>query len=196
MRARDTEAIPLPPRPDIEQYKKRAKALVDAVESGDPSAIRGWAEDWLESLSKHVREEGFHERWVNHEAERLVKEVGERQIHLLAESQLYIAHIHGFDSWPKFSRYLADIAHRSPVSNFEAAVDAIVTGDITRLRALIEKDPSLVRARSSRMHSATLLHYIAANGHEGYRQKTPKNAVEIARLLLNAGAEVDATAHM
>jgi ankyrin repeat protein len=46
------------------------------------------------------------------------------------------------------------------------------------------------------MHGATLLHYIAANGHEGYRQKTPKNAVEIARLLLNAGAEVDATARM
>jgi ankyrin repeat protein len=196
MRARDIDAIPLPPCPDIEQYEKRTKALIDAVESDDPSAIRRWAEDWLESLAKHVREKSSHERWANDEAEQLVKEIGEHQIHLLADAQLYIAQIHGFDSWPKFSGHLADIARQSPVSDFEAAVDAIVTGDIETLRALIEKHPSLVRTRSSRVHHATLLHYLAANGHEGYRQKTPKNALEIARLLLSAGAEVDATAHM
>src|SRR5262249_23178679 len=39
---------------------------------------------------------------------------------------------------------------------------------------------------------ATLLHYVAANGVEDFRQKTPKNAVQVARLLLDAGAEVDA----
>jgi hypothetical protein len=36
------------------------------------------------------------------------------------------------------------------------------------------------------------LHYVAANGVEGYRQKTPKNAVKVAEILLNAGAEVGA----
>jgi hypothetical protein len=46
------------------------------------------------------------------------------------------------------------------------------------------------------MHRATLLHYTAANGVEGYRQKTPKNAVDIATILLRAGAEVDALADM
>ncbi len=46
------------------------------------------------------------------------------------------------------------------------------------------------------MHAATLLHYIGANGIEGYRQKTPSNAVEIARILLEAGAEPDALAGM
>jgi ankyrin repeat protein len=40
------------------------------------------------------------------------------------------------------------------------------------------------------------LHHIAANGVEGHRQKTPKNAVEIAKMLLDAGAEVDALADM
>src|SRR5437660_1546362 len=61
----------------------------------------------------------------------------------------------------------------------------------------------LVRARSTvvthhdpPMHRATLLHYIAANGVEGYRQKTPKNAVDVAKMLLNAGAEADALAGM
>lgn len=36
--------------------------------------------------------------------------------------------------------------------------------------------------------------YVAANGVENYRQKTPKNIVEIT--LLDAGAEVDAAADM
>ena len=37
-----------------------------------------------------------------------------------------------------------------------------------------------------------LLHYVAANGVEDFRQKTPDNIVEIAELLLDAGAEVNA----
>src|SRR5262249_34077436 len=45
-------------------------------------------------------------------------------------------------------------------------------------------------------HHATLLHYVGANGVEGGRQKTPKNAVEVAKILLDAGAEVDALADM
>jgi ankyrin repeat protein len=35
---------------------------------------------------------------------------------------------------------------------------------------------------------------VSANGVEGYRQKTPKNVVEITKFLLDAGAEVDAEA--
>jgi ankyrin repeat protein len=46
------------------------------------------------------------------------------------------------------------------------------------------------------VHGATLLHYVAANGVEGYRQKSPKNAVEVATRLLEAGAEPDALAGM
>ena len=47
-----------------------------------------------------------------------------------------------------------------------------------------------------REHAATLLHYTSANGVEGYRQKTPPNAVEITRALLQAGAQPDALADM
>lgn len=46
------------------------------------------------------------------------------------------------------------------------------------------------------MHRATLLHYVAANGVEGYRQRTPPDVVEIAGILLQAGAEPDALADM
>jgi ankyrin repeat protein len=75
---------------------------------------------------------------------------------------------------------------------FEEAVDAVVSGDAAKLRELLREDPELVRARSSREHHAALLHYIGANGVEDERQKTPPNAVEIATILLDAGAEVDA----
>jgi len=80
------------------------------------------------------------------------------------------------------------------VSEFEFAADSIVNGDRAALDPLLREDPELVRARSTRMHRATLLHYLGANGVEDDRQKSPGNAVEIAKMLLDAGAEVDAEA--
>ena len=62
------------------------------------------------------------------------------------------------------------------------------------LESLVRQHPDLVRAHSAREHRATLLHYVAANGVEDYRQRTPKNAVAVARFLLESGAEVDALA--
>jgi ankyrin repeat protein len=82
------------------------------------------------------------------------------------------------------------------VARFEAAADAIVNGDVTKLKRLLREDPRLVHARSTREHAATLLHYVSANGVEDSRQKTPKNIVAIAEVLLNAGAEVDAEANV
>jgi ankyrin repeat protein len=78
------------------------------------------------------------------------------------------------------------------VSNFEAAVDAIVTGDVAGLSKLLHDRPDLVRERSTREHHSTLLHYVSANGVEDFRQKTPDNIVEIANLLIDAGADVNA----
>src|SRR5262249_17499467 len=80
---------------------------------------------------------------------------------------------------------------------------AVINGDAVALSSLLRSHPELARARSARAtkfdpprHGATLLHYIAANGVEGYRQKSPPNAVDVARILLEAGAEVDALADM
>src|SRR5687768_12709475 len=76
--------------------------------------------------------------------------------------------------------------------SFERAVDAVITGDATTLAALLRDDPGLVHERSERAHHATLLHYISANGVEDERQITPPNALAIAKMLLDAGSEVDA----
>src|SRR5690242_14003202 len=82
------------------------------------------------------------------------------------------------------------------MSDFETAADAVISGDIEALRSMLHADPELVRRRSARKHRATLLHYVAANGGEDERQRTPANAPEVAKTLLDAGAEVDATADM
>lgn len=101
-----------------------------------------------------------------------------------------IAGLHRFKDW-------ADVLARGddlvdPL--FESAADAIVAGDAAALRALLARAPSLVAARSPYRHRSTLLHYVAANGVEEMRQwQSPPNALEIARILLDAGADPDAT---
>ena len=66
------------------------------------------------------------------------------------------------------------------------------SGDAATLDKLLASIPELARGRSTREHRSTLLHYVSANGVEDFRQKTPKNIVEITKLLLNAGADVNA----
>jgi hypothetical protein len=62
--------------------------------------------------------------------------------------------------------------------------------------ACLFTDPSLVHRRSSFGHRSTLLHYVGSNGVETYRQKVALNLAEITRLLVEAGANVNATANM
>jgi ankyrin repeat protein len=119
------------------------------------------------------------------------------------DAQQVVARSYDFRDWPALTEYVEAVAQDGPVFRFESAVEAVVNGDLPKLESLLRDHPNLVRARSTRIthfdpsrHRATLLHYVAANGVEGYRQKTPKNAVEIAKTLLDAGAEVDALAEM
>jgi hypothetical protein len=113
------------------------------------------------------------------------------------DARAIINRTHHFDSWEDFERFLrAPREPGSPLELFETAADAVVTGNIATLSRLLRDHPELIRARSIRNHHATLLHYVGANGIEGWRQHTPPNAVEILNLLLTAGAEVDAVADM
>ena len=76
---------------------------------------------------------------------------------------------------------------------FEEAVNAVISGDTKTLKSLLEREPDLIRMRSSRAHRAMLIHYVAANGVEDERQRTPTNAVDVANVLIDADAEIDAT---
>jgi len=198
-------ALPLPTHPNLEQYKKLATDLVEACKSADPDAIGVWAAKWIDML---VRLAGLTitpqlpvriDNWI-HQVEEFARRkllTSEGDECGLANAQFVIARSHGFESWPKFAKHIDDVTRKSSsVSRFEAAADAIVEGDIATLQRLLREEPELIRARSTREHRATLLHYISANGVEGYRQKTPKNAVEIAAVLLNGDAEIDAEANV
>lgn len=196
-----SDAVPLPPRPNLEQYKKLARDFQDACKSSDPDAIRQWAARWVETLARlhglanwlatrgrEADAEQIERRWnkLKENTETLAKCT-------LAGAQFFIAREHGFTSWPKFARHVQELARaNSPVSAFEAAADAIVNGDPPTLRQLLAGRPGLARERSTREHRSTLLHYVSANGVEDFRQKTPKNIIEITNLLLDAGADVDA----
>jgi ankyrin repeat protein len=170
-----SDAVPLPPHPHLGFYKKLAKDLVKAGD--DPAALREWVKrfappDQIERVESHMRS---------------------AKIAKLADAQFAIARVHGFASWPKFARHVDALQHSgSTDSKFEQAADAIVSGDMATLRRLLDERPELIRQRSSREHRSTLLHYVSANGIEDFRQRTPPNIVEITRLLLDAGADVNA----
>ena len=174
-----SDALPLPPHPNLEQYKKLAKDLQRACKLGD-EAVRDWAARW--------GGERVARQWQK------IRKSDERMASCtLAGAQFFVARCHGFTSWKKFAQHLEALQRaNSPVSKFESAADAIVNGDLTTLEKLLNENPELVRARSAREHRSTLLHYVSANGIEDFRQKTPGNIVDIARLLLDAGANVHA----
>lgn len=173
------DVLPLPARAGLDRYLTDAEDLVAACKAG---AIGRWASKWPEYVDQIQRFAGA--TLNGGECAR-------------TGAQFVIARVHGFESWPTFAAHLEDLARAgSPTSRFETAVDAIVTGGGAALQQLLREHPELIRARSNRGHRATLLHYAAANGVENYRQRTPGNAVAIAGILLDAGAEVDAEAEM
>lgn len=74
------------------------------------------------------------------------------------------------------------------------AIRAIGAGDVDALRGLLDRAPELVRERTPPPKCATLLHYSAFNGSEEVSHPAPPTTPEVARLLLERGAEVDAAA--
>ena len=192
------DALPLPLHPDLEQYRKLAKDLVKACESEDRvAAIGRWTDRWLEALGRNAGSQDHgRAREGQARAAAQVEEFALRHLEgscRLSEAQFVIARCHGFLSWPAFVEHVERLVFGGTDARFEAAADAIVAGDEAALRRLLDEHPELVHQKSKREHAATLLIYTSANGVEGYRQKTPPNIVAITRLLLERGAEVDAT---
>jgi ankyrin repeat protein len=161
----------------LQDYEEHAKSLHATLLAGDPAAE--WRLKW-----NHPRFRG-----------KSIDAVRAASLEL-DDARLVLALEHGFESWANIAAFADAVQHPGPIADFELAVEAVVDGDLAPLRAMLRAHPALVRARSTRRHRATLLHYIAANGVEGERQRTPPNAVEIAKTLLDAGAKPDAVAEM
>jgi ankyrin repeat protein len=117
----------------------------------------------------------------------------------LADAQLVIAREYGFRNWTELKHRIEQarqIERLEPHPGFDAALAALDDGDVDRLRAMLAADPSLVHARTNLappyayFSGATLLHHVAGNP---YRDKPlPRNVHDIARVLLDSGADVHA----
>jgi len=111
-------------------------------------------------------------------------------------ARLGLARAYHYQDWD------ALVTHRREGdADFEAAVEAVIDGDAATLATLLRARPELVQARSTRVccfdppvHGATLLHYLAANGVEHHRQRTPASAVAILHQLMDAGAGANSLA--
>lgn len=188
------ELAPLAFRATLAEYERQAESLLEAWTAGDADAI---------ALVKRK-----HPRFLDDTIRWLPKNLSDAEVRSTpfdaADAQFAIARWYDFADWTRLVEHVDAVTDDdSPVQRFEAAVEAVVTGDLTTLESLLLQHPDLVLARSARVthfdppeHRATLLHYVAANGVEGHRQMTPPNAVDVARALLRAGAEPDALAHM
>jgi hypothetical protein len=109
----------------------------------------------------------------------------------LADARETIAREYGFEDWAQASKRV-----NAPSVVFENAVDLLLAGDIDLLCQLLAERPQLVSERSEFGHESTLLHYAGSNGVETWRQVVPSNLAAMTQLILDAGADVNATAKM
>ncbi len=185
---------PLPFRASLQQYRDQAADLLRAWQDGNATAIE---------FVTHR-----HPRFLNPDIPWLPKRLSDEEVRRAAfdqaDAELAVARGYDFADWRMLEEYVEAVTDDdSAVCRFETTVEAVIHGDVASVQSLLGRHPELAHARSTRVtpfnppvHRATLLHYVAANGVEGYRQLTPPNAVAIADALLDAGADVDALADM
>jgi hypothetical protein len=159
--------------PIREQLDRQAQRIWEAHQSGNPAMVT------------HVK--CWHPDLVGHSADEIMNCDFTRD-----DAREVMAREYGYLDWNDAS----ERGTQPPDPIFEAAVDALVDGDVQSLQRLLDQDRSLVHQRSRFGHEATLLHYVGSNGVETYRQKVPPNLPEVAQLLLDAGADVNALANM
>jgi ankyrin repeat protein len=171
----------LPPRPDLAQLKRQARELL--------------REHRAAKLSAAARIAANHPKHKGRSPQSILKKAL-----LLADAQLVVAREYGCESWAQLKDRVErgkQIARIKSHPQFEDALGALRSGDVNRLRVLLVKHPDLIRARTNLQppygyfSAATLLHHVAAN--PGWDRPRPKNIVEVARLLLEHGADANAS---
>ncbi len=176
---------PLPPNPDLRHLKHQAKDLLKDHAARDPGA------------AQRLRE--FHPRFRRSSDEEIFTAPLK-----LADAQLAIARESGFPNWARLKRRVEqpaladrlDLKHHERIADpiFRRAVDLIDAGEAAALQAHLRQHPSLVHRHIvfegvNYFHNPTLLEFIAENPVRQGRM--PKNIVEIATVILDAGADRD-----
>ncbi len=176
----------LPSNPNLDHLKYQAKDLLKEHAAGDAGA------------AQRLRE--FHPRFHRATDEDIFA------AHLkLSDAQLTIARESGFPSWARLKRHIEkptltdqlNLPHHERIEDaiFRRAVDLIDAGDVAGLRAYLKQHPKLVHQHVAfegwnYFHNPTLLEFVAENPVR--HGKLPKNIVEVAQVILEAGAEKSA----
>ena len=172
-----------PSKPDLNHLKHQAKDLL----KGHASADR--------SVAQRIRE--FNPRFKGAmDAEVFAAEMQ------LSEAQFTIAREYGFKSWARLKAHVESpelasrltLPHHERIedADFRRAVDLLDAGDGAGLREHLKQHPKLVLQHvefesGNYFHSPTLLEFVAENP---IRHGTlPRNIVEMARLVLDAGPD-------
>jgi ankyrin repeat protein len=170
----------LPARPDLGQLKLQARELLRDHRKRNASAAGRIA-------ANHPRMKG-----------KSIAAVLDGAL-ALADAQLVLAREYGFENWAKLKERVErgkKIENVKAHPRFAEALEALRDGNVERLREVIGEAPELVKARTNLeppygyFSGATLLNHVAAN--PGWERPLPKNIVEVARVLLELGADVDA----
>lgn len=98
-----------------------------------------------------------------------------------------IANEYGFRRWTEVAHMSIPYDHK-----FESLVNAVLEGSLNAVRNYITENPELLNQKSAYGHKASLLHYTVSNGVEFWRQQVPENLPEIARFLVDSGANKNA----
>jgi ankyrin repeat protein len=177
----------LPPRPSLDQLRRRAKELRDTARSGDPAALARITARTPAARSGTVT---------------------------LAAAQLAIAREHGYPSWPQLvAEVRARTAERAQrVEEFLVASirdwtgraarmlardpwlagydvrTAVILGDAARVREMLAHDPGLA-TRTDERTGWTALHVACASRWHSLDPARASGLTEVARLLLGAGAD-------
>ncbi|MBV9886845.1 MAG: ankyrin repeat domain-containing protein [Acidobacteria bacterium] len=174
---------PLPPKPNLEFLKRQAKSLLKELALHDMAA------------AQRVRE--FHPQFPTSSDIQIFA----APLHL-SDAQLVIAREAGFASWARLKHHIEHnqisdslnlpLHERIQDPIFRRGVDLIDAGDVVALYQLLQQHRDLARHRVSfegqnYFRNPSLLEFIAENPIR--RGKLPANIVEVARVLLDAGAD-------
>ncbi|MGB9123425.1 MAG: ankyrin repeat domain-containing protein [Candidatus Angelobacter sp.] len=178
---------PLPAHPSLEQYKKQAKELLKAYCSADVETIRRVKRNHprFEKLAEHS-----HVLPLGFDISKFA----------LADAQLVIAHEHGFESWPKFTKRIEVInseaaALANPVAAFIEA--AIWHGTLEAADAILATHPEITH---NSIHVAAILgddaavrRFISAEPRNVSRKEAPYDGDALVYLCLSKYLRLDKT---
>jgi ankyrin repeat protein len=169
---------------DLEQARKRAKELLRAARAGDREAVGRLGDSpRLADAQRAVADELGHSSWaeLKHHVEAERASFDERVRHFVEDAT--VGRIDRARRWLEHDPGIATAG----------VVPALLLGDVDRVRKELRRDTALPRVQL-RPRNWTALLYVSHSAFLGRDAERTPGLVETARLLLDAGADPNATA--